>query len=125
MVWGRTLLGRTKEGSVPFAVLGILVPQGSFPALLLKCGWVFRGQLLEERPPNMEKQAVVFEKAARVRCCACPPWRCGICSAVGACASPVILQAWEGETDTAKQAMNIIHYPDFVGGLRSSSAVRE
>ena len=56
-----------------FAVLGIPVSQGSFAALLLKWGQVLHGQLLGERPPNMEKQAAVFEKAARVRCCACPP----------------------------------------------------
>lgn len=61
------------RGAYIFAVLAISIPQGSFPALFLKGGRVLHGQLLGERPPNVEKQAAVFEKAARVRCCACPP----------------------------------------------------
>lgn len=49
-----------------------------------------------ERPLGMEKQAAAFEKAARVRCCARPLRQRGICSAVSACASPVVLQARGG-----------------------------
>lgn len=67
-----------------------------FAVLLFKWCRVVHGQLLGERPLNMEKQAAMFGKAAGVCCCAYPLWQCGICSAVSVCASLVMLQAQEG-----------------------------
>lgn len=88
---------RIKEGSISFHSVGH--PCTSW----LLCSLAAEVELSppeKERPPSVEKQAAAFEKAARARCCACPLWQCGICSAVSACASPVMLQARGGETYT-------------------------
>lgn len=93
MTWELRLLGRTKEGSISFCYVGHPCTSGLLCCLASEVGV---GPPERERPPGMEKQAAAFEKAARVRCCACPLRQCGICSAVSACASPVVLQAWGG-----------------------------
>lgn len=77
-----------------------------------------------DKDPRTQKSRL--QCLSRVCCCASPPWWRGICSAISACASPLMLQTREGGKQTHHSRWwTLCIILILLGGLSSSSVVRE